>query len=167
MYADLARTVLLGEDDERIDREIRRIVEKHPRADRYEIAERLIRRAMVRCAAVGAVASIPAGLLAGLPAAADMSFQVLTLHRLALAIARARRRETTHFDRAAAAVGVLALAGAARVFREGMLTGARASLARRAPRLVPIAGILAGAASGALAAWAAGRIARDAFGRRR
>ena len=165
MYADLARTVLLGEDEEALDLEIRRIVEKHPRADRYEIADRLISRAIMKCAAVGAVASIPAGILAGLPAAADMAYQVRTLHRLALGIARARRRETTPLDRAAAAVGALALASAARVFREGFLSGARSAFARRAPRLVPFAGALAGAASGALAAWVAGRIAREAFDR--
>jgi hypothetical protein len=165
MYADLAKTVLLGEDEEALDLEIRRIVEKHPRADRYEIADRLIARAIAKCAAVGAIASIPAGVLAGLPAAADMAYQVRTLHRLALGVARARRRETTPLDRAAAAVGALALASAARVFREGLLSGARSAFARRAPRLVPFAGALAGAASGALAAWVAGRIAREAFGR--
>jgi hypothetical protein len=166
MYSDLARTVLLG-DEERLDAEIRKIIEKHPGAGREEIAERLIARTMTRCAAIGAVASIPAGFLAGLPAAADISYQVLALHRLALGIARARRHETTPIERAAIAVGALALAGAARVFREGMLTGAHAAFRRRAPRLVPLASALAGAASGALAAWLAGRIAREAFGRRR
>jgi hypothetical protein len=166
MYSDLARTVLLG-DEERLDDEIRKIIEKHPRADREEIAERMIARTMARCAAIGAVASIPAGILAGLPAAADISYQVLALHRLALGIARARRHETTPVERAAIAVGALALAGAARAFREGMLKGAHASLRRRAPRLVPLAGALAGAVSGALAVWLTGRIAREAFGRRR
>src|SRR5689334_3571600 len=134
MYADLARTVLLGEDEESLDDEIRGILEKHPRADKYELSERLIQRAMVRCAAVGAVASIPAGVLAGLPAAADMAYQVRTLHRLALSVARARRRETSSFDRAAAAVGALALASGARVLREGLIAGARGALTRRAPR---------------------------------
>jgi hypothetical protein len=106
MYSDLTRTVLLGGDEEQLDLEIRRIIEKHPDADRYEVADRLVSRAMARCAAVGAIASIPAGVLAGLPAAADMAFQVKTLHRLALGIARARRQETTAVDRAVAAVGV-------------------------------------------------------------
>src|ERR1017187_4808041 len=70
MYADLARTVLLGADEE-----IRRIIEKHPHADRYELADRLVARAALRCAAVGAVASAPAGFLAALPAAADLAYQ--------------------------------------------------------------------------------------------
>jgi hypothetical protein len=166
MYSDLARTVLLGGDEEQLDLEIRRILEKHPDADRYEVADRLVSRAMARCASVGAIASIPAGVLAGLPAAADMAFQVRTLHRLALGIARARRKETTAVDRAVAAVGALAIASAARVFREGMLAGSRRAIGRRAPRLVPLAGALAGAVSGALAAWAAGRLAREALSRR-
>jgi len=166
MYSDLARTVLLGGDEEQLDVEIRRILEKHPDADRYEVADRLISRAMARCAAVGAIASIPAGILAGLPAAADMAFQVRTLHHLALGIARARRKDTTAVDRAVAAVGALAIAGAARVFREGMLAGSRQALGRRAPRLVPLAGAIAGAVSGALAAWAAGRLARETLARR-
>src|SRR5450755_361953 len=167
MYADLARTVLLGADEERLDEEIRRIIEKHPHADRYELADRLVARAALRCAAVGAVASAPAGFLAALPAAADLAYQVKALHHLALAIARVRRHETTPLERAAVAVGALALAGAGRVFREGFLKGSRAALRRRAPRLLPFAGALSGAASGALSVWIAGRIARDAFGGRR
>jgi hypothetical protein len=166
MYDDLARTVLLGPDDPKIDAEIRSIIEKYPRAKPDEIAERLIARAAARCAAVGAIASVPAGFLPFLPAAADLSYQVLALHRLALAIARARRCPTTPFERAAAGFGALALAGAGRVFREGFIHGARRALSRRAPRLVPLAGALAGAASAALAVWAAGRIANEAFGRR-
>ncbi|MDQ2869846.1 MAG: hypothetical protein M3S32_03815 [Acidobacteriota bacterium] len=167
MYADLARAVLLGPDGERLDREIRKIVERHPDADPEEIAHRLVVKSALRCAAVGAVASVPAGFLAGLPLAADLSFQVLNLNRLALAIARAHERETTALERAAAAVGALALASASHVFRSGFLRGARASFRRSAPGLLPYAGAIAGAASGALAAWAAGRIAGEAFGRRR
>jgi hypothetical protein len=167
MYTDLARAVLLGAEEERLDAEISRILEDHPDADREEIADRLIARAAARCAAIGAVASIPAGFLAGLPVAADVSYQVLALNRLALGIARAARRPTTPVERAAAAVGALALTGAARVFREAILRGARRSLGGRVPALLPVAGALAGAASSALAVWAAGRIARDAFGRRR
>ncbi len=167
MYADLARAVLLGPDGERLDAEIRSIVERHPDADADEIAGRLVAKAALRCAAVGAIASVPAGFLAGLPLAADLSFQVLSLNRLAHAIARAHERETTPVERAAAAVGALALASASHVFRSGFLKGARASFRRRAPGLLPYAGAIAGAASGALAAWAAGRIAGDAFGRRR
>ncbi len=167
MYADLARAVLLGPDQERLDADIRRIVERHPDADPEEVADRLVAGAALRCAAVGAVASVPAGFLAAIPLAADLSFQVVTLNRLALAIARAHERETTAVERAAAAVGALALGSAALVFRSGFLKGARASFRRRAPGLLPYAGAIAGAASGALAAWAAGRIAGDAFGRRR
>ncbi len=167
MYSDLARAVLLGPDGERLDAEIRRIVERHPDADAEEIADRLVVKAALRCAAVGAVASVPAGFLAALPLAADLSFQVLSLNRLALAIARAHKRKTSPVERAAAAVGSLALASAAHVFRSGFLKGARASFRRRAPGLLPYAGAIAGAASGALAAWAAGRLAGDAFGRHR
>ncbi len=164
MYSDLASMVLLGGDEGRLDAEIRALIEKHPDADRYEIADRLIARAAMRCGAVGAIASVPAGFLAVLPAAADLSYQVRSLQRLALGVARARRYETTPLERAAVAVGALALAGAGRVFREQFLRAARASFRRRAPRLLPFAGALAGAASGALTAWAAGRLAGEAFG---
>lgn len=167
MYSDLARMVLLGADEERLDAEIRGIIEKHPEADRYEIAERLVARAALRCAAVGAVASVPAGFLSGLPVAADLAYQVRSLQALALSIARTRRRETAPLERAAVAVGALALAGAGRVFREQFLRGARAAFRRRAPRLLPLAGAVAGVASGALTAWIAGRVAREAFGGRR
>ena len=139
MYADLARTVLLGGDEERLDEEIRRIVEKHPDADRYEIADRLVSRApWSRCAAVGAIASIPAGVLAGLPAAADMSYQVRALHRLALGIARARRRETTApRPRRGRRRGARARGRRPGASGQGMLAGARGGrsrAARSAPR---------------------------------
>lgn len=163
MYGDLARAVLLGADRQRLDAEIRKISDSHPAAGREEIADRLVARAAARSAAIGAVASIPAGFLAGLPLAADLSYQVLALNRLALGIARARRRETTPVERAAAAVGALALAGVSRLFREACVRGARRSLGRRAPALLPVAGALAGAVSASLAVWAAGRIAREVF----
>ena len=166
MYSDLARSVLIV-DQEELDSEIRKMRKRYPGADAAELADRLIVRAAAKCAAVGAVASIPASFIPLLPLMADVSFQVRSLNGLALAIAHANRRRTTPVERAACAVGALALAGAARVFRRGFLRGARRSLARRSPRLVPVAGALAGAASGALAAWAAGRIAREAFGSRR
>jgi hypothetical protein len=166
MYSDLARSVLVV-DEEQLDSEIRRMRERYPEAGTRELADRLIGRAAVKCAAVGALASIPASFIPVLPLAADISFQVRSLNALALAIAHANRRRTTPVERAATAVGALALAGAARVFRRGFLRGARKSLARKSPRLVPLAGALAGAASGALAAWAAGRIAREVFGPRR
>ncbi len=167
MYEELARTVLLEDADARLDEEIRKIVERHPKARPDEIAHYLVVRAALRGAAVGAVASIPAGFLAVLPIAADLSYQVASLNRLGLGIARAHRRRTTPLERAAVAVGALAVAGAARSFRAGFLRGARRSLWRRAPRLVPFAGALAGAASGALAAWAAGKLAERAFAGRR
>jgi len=166
MYSDLARSVLIVDEDE-LDSELRRMRERHPGADAGELADHLTARAAAKCAAVGALASIPASFIPVLPLAADMSFQVRSLNALALAIAHASRRRTTPVERAASALGALALAGGARVFRRGFLRGARRSLARKSPRLVPIAGALAGAASGALAAWAAGRIARAAFGSRR
>jgi hypothetical protein len=166
MYADLARTVILGEDEDRLEHEIREILAKHPGADRSEVADRLVARAMVRSGAVGAIAALPAGVLAGLPVAADMAYQVRSLSRLALVIARVKRRETSPLDRAAAAVGALALAGAAGVLRSALISGARQAFGRRAPKLVPVAGALAGAASGALAAWVAGRLTREALARR-
>jgi hypothetical protein len=163
MYSDLARSVL-SVDEEDLDSEIRRIRERHPGADARELAAHLTARAAAKCAAIGALASIPASFIPVLPLAADMSFQVRSLNALALAIAHANRRRTTPVERAASALGALVVASGARVFRRGFLRGARRSLARSSPRLVPVAGALAGAASGALAAWAAGRIARAAFG---
>ena len=166
MYADLARSVLLA-DEEQLDLEIRKMRERHPEADARELADRLVARTAAKCAVIGALASIPASVIPVLPLAADVSFQVRSLNVLALSIARVSRHRTTPVERAASAVGALAIAGAARVFRRGFVRGARSSLAKRSPRLLPIAGALAGAASGALAAWAPGRIAREAFGSRR
>jgi hypothetical protein len=145
MYEDLARLVLIEEDPE-VLRAVERVRSRHPKLSNAGLASRLTERAAWRCAAVGAAASAGAELLGRLAAAADLSYQILSLNRLAAAIARAHRRETTILERGLAAAGSLAAGGAAEVVRRGASRAARRALCARAPGLVPVVSALTGGA---------------------
>jgi hypothetical protein len=152
MYDALARTVLI-EEDARVTREVERVRSRHPRASDAEVVRRLTKRAAWRCAAVGAVASAGEPLFPRLASAADLSFQALSLNRLAQAIALARRRPTTVVERGVAAAASLLLAGGAAVLRRAAGRAARSALASR-PDFAPILTALAGGA----AAYASARL---------
>ena len=87
MYAALARAVL----DEagaaaRSAPEVERLRTRHPRASRDELAERLIRRAALQCAAAGALLTGPAAFFGAMPFGADLAWQVVALNRLVLGL---------------------------------------------------------------------------------
>ena len=153
MYQDLARAVLI-EEDPAARRAVEQVRQRHPRMSDAEVARRIAERAAWRCAAVGAATAAGAELLNRLVAAADVSYQAVTLNRLASSIALARRRRTTILERGATAAGSLAVAAVAEAARRGASAGARRILGRRAPGLVPIVSALAGGA----AAYAAAKI---------
>lgn len=161
MYDALARSVLFEEDPERVARDVAEMRERNPRLSREEISQKLIRRAAIRAAAVGALASAPAGWMPGLPAAADFPYQVLAMNRLARSVALALRRPTSGVERAAAAVASLAAVGTAGWLRGRAIARARRFLGPRAPRLSPFAGALIGAALSAAVTAALGKAAHD------
>jgi hypothetical protein len=142
MYETLARTVLL-EEDARVAREVERVRSRHPRSSDGEVVRRLTKRVAWRCAAVGAVASAGEPLFPRLASAADLSFQALSLNRLAQSIALARRRPTTIVERGVAAAASLLIASGAAALRRGAGRAARSALASRsdfAPLLTALAG---------------------------
>ncbi len=157
MYDALARTVLL-EEVARVSREVERVRSRHPRASDAEVVRRLTKRAAWRCAAVGAVASAGEPLFPRLASAADLSFQALSLNRLAQAIALARRRPTTIVERGVAAAASLLIAGGAAALRRGARRGAKSALRSR-PDLAPILTALVGGA----AAYASARLVSRAL----
>jgi hypothetical protein len=157
MYETLAQTILL-EEDARVTREVERIRSRYPRSSDAEVVRRLTTRAAWRCAAVGAIASAGEPVFGRLATTADLSFQALSLIRLAQGIALARRRPTTLVERGAAAAAALLLAGGEAVLRRGAGRAARSALRAR-PELAPILAALAGGA----AAYASARLVRRAL----
>ena len=161
MYEALAQAVLL-EEDARVVREVERVRARHPRASGVELARRVEARAAWRCAAVAAVSSAGEPILGPrLAATADLSFQALSLSRLALAIAHARGRPTTILERGLAVGSGLALAGVSAAVRRGAGRAVDGALSRRAPQLVPILAAFAGAAAGYATARLLGRLAEE------
>jgi hypothetical protein len=145
MYVALARTVLTNVDHEKIVEEVRRFRQRYPGSSNADLAERLIRQTAFRSAVIGAVASAPPGLLAVVPLAADLSYQVLALNRLVLTIAYIYGRKTSHTERAGAVAASLGLGGAAEFLRRNIVKGVTRSLRRRqATHLVPVFGALLG-----------------------
>ncbi len=161
MYAALARSVLSDDGSGRAVEDVRKISERHPNLSADELARKLIRRAALRCTAVAAITSAPVGWLCTVPLAADLSYQVSSLNRLALSVAHAHRRRAAGPERALAAAGSLLVAGAAHWLRRGALNLARRSLSRRAPRLLPVVAALVGGALSYAAARTIGGAAQD------
>jgi hypothetical protein len=160
MYEDLARSVLI-EDDPAVLAAIESVRSRHPELSKREMDERLESRTAWRCASVGAAVSAGAELLGGFVAAADLSYQVVALSRLASTIAQVHRRRMTMTQRGIAAAGSLAAAGASEAVRRGASRVARRALGRRAPGLVPILSAVAGGAAAYGAVKIFARLARE------
>src|SRR5688572_13140108 len=168
MYVALARAVWTDVDRDRIADEVRKFREKHPEASREELVSRLIRQTALRCAAVGAVASAPPGVLAIVPLAADFSYQVLALNRLVLTIARIYSKPTTREQRAASVASSLALGGGTEFLRRQVVKTVTNSLRRqRAASLVPAFGAVLGGVMSYTAVHAIGRQAQVYYRRKR
>jgi len=157
MYETLAQTILL-EEDARVTREVERVRSRHPRSSDAEVARRLTTRAAWRCVAVGAIASAGEPVFGRLASTADLSFQALSLIRLAQGIALARRRPTTLVERGVAAAAAFLLAGGQAALRRGAGRAAQSALRKR-PEFVPIVAALAGGA----AAYASARLVSRAL----
>ena len=137
--------------------------ERHPDLSRKQVAGKLASRAALSCAAIGVFASAPAALLAGLPAALDLSYQAQSFHRLILSVARVSGRPASSLERLAAAGGSVLLAGAALAARRKAIEVARSLPAKRAPILSVLAAALAGGAASFAAARLAGLLAERWF----
>src|SRR5262249_27407382 len=121
MGASLAEAVLSGADEIAVARRVERLRERSPSRSRDELAEILIRRTALQCAAVGALTGAPAAWLGAAPVSADLPFQVVALSRLALGIAMVYRRRPDLGDRGLGAAGSLVLSAGAGRPRSGAL----------------------------------------------
>lgn len=168
MYVALTRTVLTDVDHDKIVQEVRKIRLKYPGASDAALADIVIRQTALRCAAIGAVASAPPGLLAIVPLAADFSFQVLALNRLVLTIARIYGKPTTREQRAASVAASLALGGGTEFLRRQVVKTVTNSLRRqRAATLVPAFGAVLGGVMSYAAVYAIGRQAQQYYREKR
>lgn len=168
MYVALTRTVLTDIDKDKIVQEVRKIRSKYPGLSDDDLAKTVIRQTALRCAAIGAVASAPPGVLAIVPLAADFSYQVLALNRLVLTIARIYSKPTTREQRAAAVASSLALGGGTELLRRQVVKTVTNSLRRQhAATLVPVFGAILGGVMSYTAVHAIGRQAQVYYRRKR
>ncbi len=168
MYVALTRTVLTDIDRDKVVQEVRKIRLKYPGASDDDLAKTVIRQTALRCAAIGAVASAPPGLLAVVPLAADFSYQVLALNRLVLTIARIYSKPTTREQRAASVAASLALGGGTEFLRRQAVKTVTNSLRRqRAATLVPGFGAVLGGIMSYVAVYTIGRQAQVYYRRKR
>jgi len=168
VYLALTRTVLTNTDRDKIVQEVRKIRLKYPSASDADLADTVIRQTALRCAAIGAVASAPPGLLAIVPLAADFSYQVLALNRLVLTIARIYSKPTTREQRAASVAASLALGGGTEFLRRQVVRTVTNSLRRqRAASLVPAFGAVLGGVMSYAAVYAIGRQAQSYYREKR
>ncbi len=163
-------------DQESIHAEVDALRAAKPELSREQLAEHLTKKAAVRVASVGAAAGIAGGPLAILAMAPDIFNLVLQQSRLVLSIAFLYDRKP-HLRRrfkevvATLAVGTGASAGRVGVrvlIAKGLERAVAAKLARkifgrqllrRIPKIVPIAGTIAGASINYLSVRAVGKAA--------
>jgi uncharacterized protein (DUF697 family) len=162
MYAALARAVLDESQRERAGMEVERLRERYPRASRDELADRVIRRAAMQCAAAGALLAGPAAFFGAMPFGVDLAYQAIWLNRMVLSLAAIYRQDDAR-SRAGGVLGGVAAGLGSEVLRQGLVRALSEALPRR-PGLRTACGALAGGAFGFAAALAVGRFARDAFG---
>src|SRR5215470_13523761 len=168
MGASLAEAVLSGADEVAVARRVERLRERYPSRSRDELAEILIRRTALQCAAVGALTGAPAAWLGAAPVSADLPFQVIALSRLALGIAMVYRQRPDLGDRGLGAAGSLVVSAGAGVLRSGAVRLVRRALGRRgSPSAAPLLGALAGGAIAYGAVLSFGRAAREHYRGRR
>lgn len=165
MYAAIARAVLDESHRQRAGMEVERLRERYPRASRDELAEKVIRRAALQCAAAGALLAGPAAFFGAMPFGADLAYQAVWLNRMVLSIAAIYREDDAR-SRAGGVLGGVAAGLGTEVLRQGLVRALRGALPRR-PGVRTAVGALAGGALGFAAAMAVGRFAQDAFGSRR
>lgn len=165
MYGSLAQSVLTSAEEEAALRRVERLREKHPGLSRDELAEKLIRQAAWRCAAVGALTGAPAAWLGAAPVAVDLPFQVTALARLALGIAAIYRRRLPDLaERSLGVAASLTLSAGTGTLRAGAVKLARQALGkRRSSGAAPVLGALIGGGLAYGAVVAFGRAARDYY----
>jgi hypothetical protein len=162
VYASLARAVLDPADAGLAASRIERLRRRHPRDSREALADRLIRRAGLQCAAAGALLSGSASFFGGLPWGLDLSYQVVTLNRLVLSLALLYRAEPSPGETIAGSVSAAAAGLASEALRQGVVRVLKRTLSDR-PSARAAAGALAGAALGYGAARLLGELARETF----
>ena len=163
-----AQDLLTGADEAAVARRVERLRERHPSLSRDELAERLIRKTALQCAAVGALTGAPGAWLGAAPIGADLPFHALALARLALGIAVIYRRRPDLGERGLGAAGSLAVGAGAGLLRSGAIQLVRRALGRRrSSGAAPILGALAGGAIAYGAVLSFGHAARDHYRGRR
>lgn len=161
-YIALLERLFKEIDQDSIQAEVQALREAKPDLTREQLADHLTKRAAVRVASVGAAAGIPSGPLAVLAMAPDIFNLVLQQSRLVLAIAFLYERKPhlrRRFKEVLATLAVGTGASASRVgvrmlIAKGLEHAVAAKLARKIfgrvlakqlPKVVPIAGTVAGA----------------------
>jgi hypothetical protein len=165
VYASIARAVLDESHRQRAGMEVERLRERYPKASRDELADKVIRRAAVQCAAAGALLAGPAAFFGAMPFGADLAYEAIWLNRMVLALAAIYREDDVR-SRAGGVLGGVAAGLGSEVLRQGLVRALREALPRR-PGVRTAIGAVAGGALGFAAAMAVGRFAQDAFGGRR
>jgi len=164
MYAALARAVLDETGARRAVSEVERLRTRHPRASKDELAERLIRRAALQCAAAGALLTGPAAFFGAMPFGADLAWQVVALNRLVLGLSAVYARSPSAAERAAGVAAAAGVGVGSEILRQGLVRMLRRVAPRRSAARTGL-GAVAGGILGYSAAIAIGRFAKQTLRR--
>lgn len=164
MYVALARSIWTDVDKDEISEDVRRFRLRHSGLSDDALVQKLIHQTALRCGAVGAVASAPPGILAIVPLAADLAYQVLALNRLVLTIARVYGKPTSRPQRGGAVAVSFAAGGGAEVLRRAAVKAVQRALRRGATsRMIPLVGAVVGGVMSYGSVVAIGRQAQEYY----
>lgn len=179
-FDQLLKKLLTEIDLEAIERDVRNLRRKKPKASREELARHLTHRAAMTTAAVGAGAGAPGGAIGILAMAPDIFNLVMQQSRLILSIALLYDQKPDRETRFREVLATLAISTGASATRRGVryliargVEGGSAKalakkiggrfIARKLPAIAPIVGSVAGAGLNYLAVHATGKVATDYY----
>ena len=172
LLEEVFRSLFEEIDAGKIRREIEKLKSEAPDFDSVDHANRLIRRAAIRCAAAGAVTGLPSGLLAIGTLGADLAYLLFQQFRLIVGIAAIYGHEPSKRERFGEALSCLAYASGVGIGKQGigiMLEsfegGAIAEkigsrfMRERLAKVIPFVGALSGGVLNFMSVRAVGRAA--------
>ena len=162
MYAALARAVLDDTGRNRAAFRVERLRRLHPRESTERLAARVIRRAAMECGSGGALMTGTAAFFGAKPFGAGLTWQLLALNRLVLALGVLYRDDASGQGRMKGMAAGVAAGLSAEILRQALVPLLGRVLPRRSGAR-SVAGALAGAALGYGAALAVGRVTQDAL----
>jgi hypothetical protein len=174
LLEEVFRSMFEEIDTERLRRDVEALRAGMPDFEPSQLAQTLVRRTAIRCAAAGALSGLPGGVLAIATLGADLAYLVFQQFRLILGIATLYGHEPSQRERFAEALSCIAYASGVGIGKQGIMAALGSATVEgsavaerigsrfaqeRLSKFIPFVGMLSGSALNWISVSAAGRAA--------